>query len=83
MGLIKRKRVRIVITEDAKKYIAENYNKMAIIDMANHLGYKYGTIWEYVHRVFKVPIQAKNDALIDGSSKFFDVDNYLKTVRTI
>ena len=83
MSLIKRKRVRIIITEEAKEYIGKNYNKMAIIDIANHLGYKYGTIWEYVHRVYKVPIQVKGNALIDEKSKFFNVDNYSKTVRTI
>ena len=80
---VKNKRVRIIVSPEAKKFIAANYYKMPKKDIAEHLGLKYGTIYDYINRNFIIPAKDVNSALNEKKSKFFNSDQYLKTVRTI
>jgi hypothetical protein len=79
----KRNRVRIIISLEAKKFISENYYKITVKDIALHLGLKYGTIYDYINRNFIIPEREVKSALNEKKSKFFDSDEYLKTLRTI
>jgi AraC-like DNA-binding protein len=77
-----KKRTCIRISEENKKYLADNYKKMSINEIAKNLGYKERTVQQYFYREFELPLK-NNNALITKSNKFFDVDEYAKTIHTI